>query len=131
MGFFKDINRLNKQAKEIDKTWDPGAQMQQGITQMQAANAAMQQQTVAAQISATGTPAQLQITGSRDTGTVMNMQPLIELDVLVIPDGAAPYPTTVQQIVPMAVLSKVAPGATLRGKVDPATPSAVWIDWTS
>ena len=24
MGFIGDLNKLNKQAKEINKTWDPG-----------------------------------------------------------------------------------------------------------
>lgn len=130
MGFFKDLNKLNKQGKELSKNYDPGAQMQQGIAQMQQANEMMQQQTEAAQLSATGTPAQLQITASRDTGTVMNMQPVIEFDVLVMPETGAPYPTTFRQIVPMSVMAKVVPGGTLQAKVDPANPSAVWIDWT-
>jgi hypothetical protein len=129
VGFFKDINKLNKQAKEINKTYDPGAQMQQGIAQMQAANQMMEQQTQAAQISATGTPAQLQITASRDTGTMLNMQPLIEIDVLVMPESGAPYPTTFQQIVPLSSMGRIAAGGTLRAKVDPANPQAIWIDW--
>ena len=131
MGFFKDLHTLKKQGDEINKTWDPAAQMQSGMAQMQAADQMLQQQTAATQLAATGTPAELQVTASRDTGTYLNMQPLLQLDLLVHPEGGAPYPTTVDQVVPVTAIGRLTPGASLRGKVDPATPTSVWIDWTA
>lgn len=131
MGFFKDLNKLSKQGKEMQKTYDPGAQMASGLEQMKQANAMMAQQTEAASAAANGTAAQLQVTGSRDTGTVLNLQPVLEIDLLVVPDGGAPYPTTIRQVVPMASLARVAPGGALRGKVDPSNPASVWIDWSA
>ena len=41
MGFIGDINKLNKQAKEMKKDWDPGAQMQNAMAQMKAVNESM------------------------------------------------------------------------------------------
>lgn len=131
MGFFKDLNRLSKQAKEIDETYDAGAQAQQGLAQMRQMNQMLQQQAQATNVATTGAPAQVQITGSRDTGTVMNMQPVLQIDVLVVPDGGVPFPTTLSQVVPMAALPRVVPGASFAGRVDPSTPGAVWIDWGS
>jgi len=45
MGIFKDLNALKKQAKEIDKTFDPGAQMREGKQRMAAAQEMLAQQT--------------------------------------------------------------------------------------
>lgn len=87
MGFFKDINTLKKQAKEIDKTWDPGAQMRAGKERMAAAQGMLAQQTAAISLSTTGETAEAQIVASRDTGTQINLQPVLELDLLVMRQG--------------------------------------------
>jgi hypothetical protein len=131
MGFFKDINKLQKQAKEIDKNYDSKAQLDDSLNRMKQANAMIQQQTQAAQLSMNGSPAQLQVTAARDTGTVMNMQPVLSIDLLVMPDAGAPYPVTIEQVVPVASVGRVTPGSMLRGRVDAANPSAVWVDWMS
>jgi hypothetical protein len=131
MGFFKDMKKLNDMGKEAQKDFDPAAQMQQGMAAMQQAQQMMAQQTEAAQLAATGTTATLQVTASRDLGTQVNMQPMIELQLLVMPEGGAPYPTTVQQVVPMTALARIAPGSSLTGKVDPANQSLVWINWNA
>ena len=47
MGFIGDMSRLMKQAKEIDKTFDPGQQMKDGMAKMKDANAMMAAQTLA------------------------------------------------------------------------------------
>jgi hypothetical protein len=56
MGFLKDLSKLHQQAKELDKTFDPGAQMQEGQRAMEAASLVMEQQTAAATVEATGDP---------------------------------------------------------------------------
>jgi hypothetical protein len=125
MGFLKDINTLKKQAKEIDKTFDPGAQMRAGKERMAAAQQMMAQQTAAMQLTTTGETAAAQVVGSRDTGTQINMQPMLEIDLLVMRDGQPPYPVTVRQVVAQAHLGLIAPGATVSVQVDPANPSTV------
>ena len=91
MGFLKDISALKKQAKEIDKTFDPGAQMRAGKERMAAAQQWMAQQTVATQLASTGERADAQVVASRDTGTQLNLQPMIELQLLVTRAGQPPY----------------------------------------
>jgi hypothetical protein len=125
MGFLKDINTLKKQAKEIDKTFDPGAQMREGKQRMAAAQEMMAQQTAAMRLSTTGETAQAQIVASRDTGTQVNLQPMLELDLLVMRDGQPPYPATVRQMVAQSQLGLVAPGAMVSVRIDPADPSTV------
>jgi hypothetical protein len=125
MGFFKDINTLKKQAKEIDKTWDPGAQMRAGKERMAAAQEMLAQQTAAAQLATTGETAEAQVVASRDTGTQINLQPMLELDLLVMRQGQPPYPATVRQVVANAQLGLLTPGATISVRVDPANPSTV------
>ena len=50
MGFFKSMNELQKQSKEINKNCDPGQQMADGMEQMKEANAMMAAQTQAANL---------------------------------------------------------------------------------
>lgn len=130
MGIFKDLRTVSKQGKELSANRDVGAQLRQGMAAMEQANQYLADQTAATPLSSTGTPAQLHVTAARDTGTVLNMQPVLELDLLVQPDGGVPYPATVRQTVPLAATGRVVPGSVLSGRVDPTSPTAVWIDWT-
>jgi hypothetical protein len=125
MGFLKDMNALKKQAKEIDKTFDPGAQMRAGKERMAAATQFMAQQTAATHLAGNGEQAQAQVVASKDTGTQINMQPLVEVQLLVTREGRPPYPISITQLVPQTHLGLVAPGATIPVWVDPADPSTV------
>jgi hypothetical protein len=125
MGFLKDINTLKKQAKEIDKTFDPGAQMREGKQRMAAAQEMLAQQTAAMQLATTGEDAQAQVVAARDTGTQINLQPVLEIDLLVMRDGQPPYPATVRQMVPQSQLGLIAAGSTVSVRVDPTNPSTV------
>ena len=125
MGFLKDMRTLNKQAKEISKDWDPAAQMRDGMARMQDAQQMLARQTAAAQLAATGEPAEAQVIGVRDTGALLNMQPVLEIDLLVTRTGMPPYPATVRQVVAHAQLARLTPGATLHVRVDPDDPATV------
>jgi hypothetical protein len=61
---------------------------------------------------------------------MVNFQPMLELDLTVIPAGGVPYPVTVKQVTPQVHLAQAQPGASLHVKVAPDDPSSVWIDWT-
>ena len=131
MGFFKSMRELQKQGNEINKNWDVGAQLNDAQARMAEANEMMAQQTAAANIAATGVDASAAIVAVRDSGGMVNMQPMCEIDMTVMPDGLPPYPVTVKQVVPMTQLAMLTPGKTVKVKVDPNNPGTVFIDMTS
>ncbi len=131
MGFLKDISKIKKQAKELDKTFDPGAQMRQAKEAMAAAGQMMEQQTAAAQLAQSGESATAQVIATKDTGTFTNMQPVLEMSFLISVSGRPPYPVTLRQVVPLAQIARLTPGSNLHVKVDPAQPELVWIDWAA
>jgi hypothetical protein len=131
MGMFRSVRQLQKQAKEIDKTWDPGAQMASGMERMRDAQQFMAQQTQAANIAATGVDATAMIAGVAQTGAMVNFQPTLQIDLTVMPDGLPPYPATVTQVVEQVFLGKAVAGASVPVKVDPNDPGTIWIDWAA
>ena len=131
MGFFKSMNDLNKQAKEINKNFDPGQQMKDGMAQMQQANEMMAQQTMAANLAMSGTDGTASIVSVAQTGAMVNYQPTMQIEMTVFPEGGAPYPVSVTQVVEQPFLAKAAPGQQVKVKVDPANPGTVWVDWAN
>jgi hypothetical protein len=131
MGLFKSVRDLNRQAKDISAGWDVGAQLEDAQARMAAMNQVMADQTAAANLALTGIDATATIAAVRQGAGLVNMQPLIQLDLTVLPEGRPPYPATVSQVVPMSHLALARPGATVRVKVDPNDASIVWIDWAS
>lgn len=129
MGIFKSVRNLQKQSKEISANWDAGAQMANAQQQMQAASEMMAKQTEAAKIAATGIAATASIVAVRQSQGMVNLQPIVEIDLTVMPEGLPPYPATVSQAVPQVHLVRAQPGVTVAVKVDPDNPSTIWIDW--
>ena len=129
MGLFKSIRETQKVAREISKDWDPGQQRRDGMARMQAAQEMMAQTTKAANISATGIPATATVTAASQTGAMINMEPVVELTLTVIPaTGLPPYPATATQPISQLNLPRVQVGANLKVKVDSEDPSAIWLD---
>ncbi|NQV05131.1 hypothetical protein HQ535_01155 [bacterium] len=129
MGFLKDMKKLSKQSKEASKDWDPAAQMREASAALAATSEMMAQQTAAAELAESGEPATAQVNAARDTGTVANLQPVMEIDLLIFAGGRPPYPVTLRQIVPLAQIGRLVPGTRLPVKIDLGDPGAVWIDW--
>lgn len=129
MGLFKSVRDLQKQANEINKHWDPGAQLEQAQAQMAAAQQVMAQQTAAASAAATGVDATATILAVRQGAGMVNFQPMIAVDLMVSRDGAPPYPVTVEQVIAQTHLARAQAGTSVHVKVDPANPASVWIDW--
>ena len=131
MGMFKSRRDLQKQANEINKNWDVGAQLEDAQARMADAQELMAQQTAAANAAATGIDATATIVAVRQGHGMVNFQPMIEVDLTVLPDGGLPpYPVTVKQVIPQVNLVQAQPGAGFHVKVDPNNPALVWIDWT-
>lgn len=129
MGMFKAMRDLQKQSNEINKNWDVGAQLAQAQASMQGATAVMGQQTAAAGIATTGLDGVATITAVRQTGGLVNNQPMLELDLLVMAAGRPPMPVTVSEVVQMIHLPRAQPGGKVAVKVDQQNPSLVWINW--
>lgn len=130
MGFLKDVSKLSKQGREMQKNMDVKAQMATGMASMQAASVMMQQQTVAAQVSTTGVATTATVVAVRPTGMQINLAPVVEMDLTVFRNGV-PVPATRREAVHQVYLARLQVGATLHVKYDPADPSALWIDWVS
>src|SRR4051812_24059727 len=121
MGFFKDINTLTQQGKEMRKNTDVKATMAGAMAQMQAGSAMMQQQTAASMMAMHGADATATITGVRQTGMQFNFSPVVDLDLMVLRNGV-PMPATVRQAVEQIHLGRVRVGENVRVKVDPSNP---------
>lgn len=84
---------------------------------------------------ATGVAAQAMIVQIADTGMRINDQPRLQMvvDVHPIPGHApfAPFRTTHTGTIPMMAMARVAPGATVPVKCDPANPANLTIDWAA
>lgn len=142
MGFIKSMNDLKKQAKEIERNSPPVASRladaqarmanagQVMAAQAQAANAAVA--AAAAMANGTGVRRSATITGMRQVGMI-NFDLLVQFDLLVLPDGGAPYPATTQQAVSQMQIGQFRQGMTVQVVVDPANPdpNAIWMDLTS
>ena len=131
MGMFRSMRQLQKQATEINKNWDPGQQMQDGMARMQEAQQFMAQQTQAANIAATGVDATAMITGVTQTGAMVNFQPTLQIEMTVMRAGSPPYPASVTQVVEQVFLTKAVAGASVPVKVDPEDPNSIWINWAA
>lgn len=131
MGFFKSVSDLNKQSKEIQKNFDPGQQMQDGMARMKEANEMMAAQTQAANLAVGGRDGEASITAASQTGAMVNFQPTMAIELTVFPDGGAPYPAQVTQLVEQPFLAKAAPGQQVKVKIAQDDPSTIWIDWAN
>jgi hypothetical protein len=78
---------------------------------------------------ATGVSGTATLTGVTQTGMYLNEQPRIKMDMLVQLPGQVPYAAEHTEFVPLILLSRVSPGATLPVKVNPAQPSKIVVDW--
>lgn len=141
MGMFKDLKKLSDQGKEIGKqTGKPTSmlgmikdtpnminQATGAIDDAMAMQADMQKQQALLQ---TGTPAKATVKSMQDTGTLVNFNPQIILELEVAVEGKDPYPVQLASPIPQMMLAHIGPGKTLGVRVDPGDPSSLAIDWS-
>jgi hypothetical protein len=128
MGFFGDLHKLNKQGKELRKTWDPGAAAQDSLARMRAINEQMEQTT---QALTDGVPGTASVVTVGPTSGMMNMNPMMRVDLLVTQGtgGGVPRPVSLELVVPITQTARVYPGATLPVRISPTDPNAVVVMW--
>jgi hypothetical protein len=119
MGFLKDLRELKKVSAEASKDFDPAAQMRAATAQMQQATAQSRLASSANVVSAPAT-----VVAIRDTGRMVNYQPMVDVDVLVTPEGAAPWPATVATF-GHGQLAGLQVGVRVAVRYDPADPATV------
>ena len=110
MGMFKAMRDLQKEAHDIQKTTDMGQIGKDGMARMAAAQEQIAQMTKQANLQTTGVSCAATITTITDTGGAVNMQPILEIGLTVLPDGLPPYPVTVRQAVSPVYLAMLQPG---------------------
>ncbi|MDO8390106.1 MAG: hypothetical protein Q7V57_06430 [Actinomycetota bacterium] len=135
MGFFKDIKKLNDQGKEMREQYPVQDQLANAQASMAQANQ-MMAQMAASSAEATaamtnGVDAFATVTTAQQTGAMMNFNPVVDLDLLVMLPSGVPMPVRRQEVVMQMYLSRCQPGSRLKVKVDPANPTGLWIDWAT
>ena len=135
MGFMKDMKKLSDQGKALQKQYPVQDQLANAQTSMANANAMManmaQASAAATMAMTTGVDATATITSARQTGAMINYNPVVELQLLVMMPNGVPMPVTRQETVMQLHLGRCQTGANLKVKVDPNDPNNLWIDWNS
>lgn len=132
MGMFKDMRDLSKTGKEMQKekfgTSNPFSIMKQGVSQAKDMVGQVQaDQAKAQKLMTSGVVGQATIVAMRDTGTMVNNMPQIEMDLQVQVPGKDPYPVTHRQVMAHSSLGMMQPGSTLPVHVDADDPNSLMI----
>ena len=135
MGFFKDLKTLKQHGEAIREQYPVQQQIANAQASMAHANqmmAGMAQGAMASAAAVTnGVPAVATIIAARQTGAMMNYNPVVELELLVMMPTGVPMPTVRQEMVMQLHLGRCQPGLRLNVKVDPADVNSLWIDWVT
>jgi hypothetical protein len=136
MGLFKDMRTLSAQTKEMrdnappmkDKMADMSSKMAEANAMMagMAVGAAQANTAIANGVAATAT-----ITAARQTGALINFNPVVELELLILLPSGVPMQATRQESVQQLHLGRCQPGLRLNVKVDPTNADSLWIDWAN
>ena len=128
MGFFKNLKQTYDASQEISKDWDPGAQAQDGVERMKAANEMMAAQAETMRLATEGVDATATIAAVQQGTAMVNYQPTVHIEMTVSRDGMPPYPATATQVIPQIQLSMLEPGRSVMVKVAEDDPQKVWVD---
>lgn len=128
MGFFKDVKKLNQQSEAMRAGAPPLKDRLAAVSAQMAQMNAMA--TTTAGIT-TGSPATATIIAARQTGAMINFNPVVELELLVMMPSGVPMPATRQEMVMQIHLGRCQPGLRINVRVDPGDVNALWIDWVT
>lgn len=133
MGMFRDMRDMmqtvrSDELKELKKKADaqPKRSMLEGVKMANAAyDDAMAMQAAGADMA--GTAGTAIVNAIRDTGTLINMAPMCELDLTVTVPGKEPYAVKHRQLIAHSALARFQPGATFSVRVDASDPTKLVI----
>lgn len=140
MGMFKDLKKLKDQSKEIGEATGRPTTMRGMMKNLpndlhaatEAVDSAMAMQADMAKQQAlltTGTPGTASIKGITDTGTLVNFNPQLIIDMEITVEGQSAYAHQLTTPVPQIHIPLIQPGNTIGVRVDPADPTSVALDW--
>ncbi len=129
MGFFKDVNKLKKMGQEMQANDDPAARMRDATAQMKAMSDAMAGQAQLAADPADAVGGTVTVTGVGVSTGMVNMNPILQLDVLVQGDGLMPMPASQQVTVPMGHMARLVPGTAFPARISRSDPTTFTILW--
>jgi hypothetical protein len=125
MGFLKDARNLAKQGKVMMPPEHRGIAggfraMKDGMAQMSESLGDLQETAAKVnRLNQVGRAGTATVMALRDTGTTINEDPQVELDLQVTLDGVSPYMVTHRQVISRLAVPGFQPGATVPVKVDP------------
>ena len=99
------------------------------FAQMQSVQHSMQAQTDDLELNRIGVPAVATVLGLVDTGTRINMVPLVRVDLLVERQGLPPYPVTRETMLPVHAYAQAGVGQRVAVSVHPQQPTRVLVRW--
>lgn len=119
MGFFRDLAKLHKMGNDQLAHMDVKGQLSQAQARLDALNAtaAPSGPLDGLAVTATGT-----VTAARDTGIIMNGQPTVEVDVMVLLPTGVPVQVTRSLTVSPLHLCQLQPGRQVAIRLDPSDP---------
>ena len=88
------------------------------------------QAALTSRLATTGEPATAWVVAAVATGAYVNLQPVVQVDLLVEVPGRPRFPVATQVVLSPVEVARVQPGAVLGVLVDPATPVDLVIDWS-
>lgn len=133
MGFLRDMKKLSDQNKQVREAYPVSgllAQAQQGMAAMSETLESLADQSESAAI-VDGIHTTATVVAARQSGAMVNFNPLVELELLVQMPGGVPVPVTRKEVVLQLHLARAQPGQRLKVLVDPTNPASLAIDWVT
>lgn len=128
MGTLKDLRRIVKGAKEVQKEHGKTGirdALSQGAEQMKQSQGALSGNHEQAEIVTNGRDGTAAINAVRETHMTLNEVPILEFDLGVTVGGFGPYPVTIQQAVSRPSVPRLQPAAEVNVEVSPDDPNEV------
>lgn len=116
MGFFKDVRKLSRMGNEQLGQLDVKARLAEAQSRLDALNAP------AAALDGVAVTTRATVVRVQDTGTVVNTQPVVEAELMVLLPTGVPVQVTRSVAVSPLHLHRLQPGRQVDVRLDPADP---------
>ena len=128
MGFFRDLKKTVDKSKELQASMPSTKdRMATSLERMKAVNASMAATTAAMDPNTPSTTVDAMVVSVRDAGAQINLQPVLEIGLLVPGPTGATYPVTLTQPVPSSALGRIQAGTSVPVRVRLDDPQAVFL----
>lgn len=106
------------------------AMRQQGISKIESATATLKEMNRSNHLREHGQRAQVEVLAMRDTGQLINFDPILEFDLRIYPgEGELYHVAGYRQVVSKIIMPRITIGGTYAAFVDPEDPNSLYINW--